>query len=472
MKTQQNQKHFPMMLADARQIQSAFLIASEGPLAKTSRINRATTDMFLQYLRGMESDSADRVILNTDNLIRWMIQDCRGRAVSHATQRLGILGRYLHALHLASLTATDLMADFRAAHGQCGWKILVAALQSADPAAALTALESQPRPPVGPLHQYVQRYVELHESLGKMYRSQRLALLDLDRYLCAWNVCSPQAVDAAMIQRWVVAMTCTPHVRMHKTRFVRRFFDYLKSLQIVAQNPLGPARFVEVRPKPTTFQPFIFSREQIVSILAHVKQLPPSQSFPLRGSTGYMMLALLYTLGLRHGEVLRLRIRDVDLNRQTLLIVETKFHKNRLIPFGPKLGLRLQTYLDQRRSLFRTCHEEEPLFVACWRKVMCHETLLNTFRAGLRSIELPGKDGMSLPRLHDLRHTFAVHRLLRWYQEGVDVQNRLTVLATFMGHVNITSTQLYLTITFDLLQEASGRFHRHFGCQFDAEVRP
>lgn len=469
MSNQQGQAMFGVTLADARRVQNAFLVAPAELHYTTYYRNRATTDMFIQHLCDTQSGSGDQMILNADNLQCWMLQECQGKTAYYASQRLAILGQYLRAIHLAGLTATDLMADFRAAHRQPSWISLAKALQSPDSTAALKSLQSPP--PIGPLHPYVQQYLELHESLGKRYRSQRFALFDLDRHLHAWGVGSPQAIDAPMIQRWVGTFTCTPRVRMFKTRYVRRFFDYLKSLQVLIQNPLGPARFVEARPDPVTFQPFIFTPEQVASLLAHVEQLPASHFFPLRGPTCHMMLAMLYGLGLRHGEVLRLRIRDVDMDRQTLLITQTKFHKSRLIPFGPKLGLRLRTYLGQRRGLFGTCHEGDPLFVARWRKPMCFGTLMNTFRAALRSIGMTGTEGLPLPRLHDLRHSFAVHRLLQWYKEGIDVQNRLPVLATFMGHVDIVSTQVYLTITFELLHEANIRFHRHFGCQFDAEVR-
>ena len=77
--------------------------------------------------------------------------------------------------------------------------------------------------------------------------------------------------------------------------------------------------------------------------------------------------------------------------------------------------------------------------------------------------------GQKAPRLHDLRHTFAVHRLLRWYRDGADVQSKLPMLSTFMGHIDPTSTQVYLTITAALLQEANSRFHRNFGYLFDQE---
>jgi integrase len=76
------------------------------------------------------------------------------------------------------------------------------------------------------------------------------------------------------------------------------------------------------------------------------------------------------------------------------------------------------------------------------------------------------------PRIHDLRHAFAVHRLLRWYRDGVDVQSRLPALSTFLGHANPRATEVYLTITADLLREANVRFHHHFGSQFDEAGHP
>ena len=95
--------------------------------------------------------------------------------------------------------------------------------------------------------------------------------------------------------------------------------------------------------------------------------------------------------------------------------------------------------------------------------------LREVLQGALPELGISRIDGQRGPRLHDLRHTFAVHRLLRWYRQGVDVQSRLPALATFMGHVRPESTQVYLTITAELLQEANARFHRHFGCLFDEE---
>jgi site-specific recombinase XerD len=185
------------------------------------------------------------------------------------------------------------------------------------------------------------------------------------------------------------------------------------------------------------------------------------------------MLALLYCLGLRHGEVRRLCIRDLDFRRGTLMIRETKFHKSRCIPFGPKVANRLETFLQVRRTILPPLNDDDPLFVSRWRKPVSYRVLSVVLPKILRELGITKVAGQTRnPRVHDFRHTFAVHRLLRWYRSGVDVQSRLPLLSTFMGHLNLKSTEVYLTISMELLSEASTRFHRYFGYQFDEEVKP
>ena len=184
------------------------------------------------------------------------------------------------------------------------------------------------------------------------------------------------------------------------------------------------------------------------------------------------MLALACALGLRSGEVRRLQIRDLDLQRGTLFVRETKFHKSRLVAFGPKLNQFLQKYLALRRSIFSPLRDADPLFVTQWRAPVGVIFLTATFRKIVDALGITGHPGQSGPRLHDLRHTFAVHRLLRWYREGVDVQSRLPILSTFLGHIRPRSTEVYLTITAELLREASARFHQNCGHLVDQEIQP
>jgi integrase len=210
----------------------------------------------------------------------------------------------------------------------------------------------------------------------------------------------------------------------------------------------------------TAFRPFIFTKEQVALILAESSRLPKSPRFPLRSQTCHAMLAVLYGLGLRHGEARRLRIRDVDFHQDTLFIDQTKFHKSRYVPFGPKLGRCLREYLNVRRAFRPPLEDDAPFFVSWGMATMGMHALGHAFHDLLKA---SGITVLPRPRLHDLRHTFAVHRLLRWYREGVNVQQRLTWLSTFMGHVDIQSTQVYLTITADLLGEASARFFQYGG---------
>jgi site-specific recombinase XerD len=313
-------------------------------------------------------------------------------------------------------------------------------------------------------------YAELRRSLGLKGDATRNTLLDLDRVAQAQGITSPVEITSALIEQWIKPMDVVPAVRIRKARCVKRFFDHLRTLQVVTTNPV-PASLLALRKQPSNcFKPFIFTTEQIAAILAAASKLADSTRFPHRAQTCATMLTLLCALGLRHGEVRRLRLRDVDLARRTLLIDQTKFHKSRYVPFGPKVGQCLERFLALRRTTLSPVGEDDLLFMTPSRVPLAYESLYKAFDEILGSLAITGVAGERPPRIHDLRHTFAVHRLLRWYREGVDVQSRLLLLSVFMGHVNIHSTQVYLTVTGELLREANDRFRRHVASVIDQEV--
>jgi site-specific recombinase XerD len=171
----------------------------------------------------------------------------------------------------------------------------------------------------------------------------------------------------------------------------------------------------------------------------------------------------LYGLGLRVGEVCRLCLRDVDLAESVVTIRDTKFHKSRLLPFGPRLRGCLERYEDVRTQTSSSPRPEDPFFVTQFGRRLSQATVNQTFPLVLAAAGIAPPPGGRRPRPHDLRHAFAVHRLLRWYREGRDVQSLLPRLSTFLGHAKITSTQIYLTITHELLDAANSRFWTHFG---------
>jgi integrase len=170
---------------------------------------------------------------------------------------------------------------------------------------------------------------------------------------------------------------------------------------------------------------------------------------------------LLYGAGLRLGEALALNVADVDLNRAVLIVRQTKFYKTRIVPLGHELA---QVLVDYRRWRDRRYPSDPQAPFFCLRngRRAHHKVIERTFRL-LCGIAHVSRDGgpRRQPRLHDLRHAAAVHRLIQWYRAGADLQYLLPRLATYLGHRNLSSTQRYLTLTPELLCEASRRFQRY-----------
>jgi len=325
-----------------------------------------------------------------------------------------------------------------------------------------------PRAFVGPLAEEMRAYIDLKRSLGAKYRTEEGTLVEFDRFLTREAIATPAAVTEDLVRCWVTTMTCGPMTHSHKVHLAYRFFAHLVGRGVM---PVNPARLsLSARRPATPFRPYILRKEEIAAVLDGARALRSYRLFPLRPAAIHMVLALLYGLGLRLGEALRLQVGDVDFSRATLLIRETKFHKSRLVPLGPRLGACLARYIERRRTVFSPLAREDPLFVAAARAPVSHQAVRRAFRILLRKVGVSCA-GPHHPRLHDLRHSFAVHRLLRWYREDVDVQARLPRLSTFMGHIDIHSTQVYLTVTADLLDEANARFYRRFGSLLQ-EARP
>ena len=171
------------------------------------------------------------------------------------------------------------------------------------------------------------------------------------------------------------------------------------------------------------------------------------------------MLVLAYCAGLRIGEIVRLNIGDFDVREGSIDVQDTKFFKSRRLPLSASVAGALEAYLRERQQAGAPTSLDAPLF---W-----HPHLSGRYshsRGGqllvrvLRRAELKPAAGRTGPRIHDLRHAFVVNRMLAWYREGINPQSRLPYLATYLGHKDINSTLVYLTITQELLQQASERF--------------
>jgi len=248
-----------------------------------------------------------------------------------------------------------------------------------------------------------------------------------------------------------------PRTRTCEKRFgvLRGLFRFARARRLLSCSPL-PARSPRVA---STFRPHIYSIDQLRRLLDATSSLADVRS-PLQPETFRTLLLLLYGAGLRAGEVLRLTLADVDLKDGSLRIRESKFSKSRLLPIGDALRGALLRYRAKRCALRLPMGPASAFFATRTGSPLSLGRLELVFRrmrlaAGLF---LPHAPRRAQPRLHDLRHTFAVHRVLDWYRQGADVQQRLPWLSTYLGHRDLRATQVYLSLTPALLQAASARF--------------
>ncbi len=302
------------------------------------------------------------------------------------------------------------------------------------------------------------RYLDLKKALGRVFAVERRVLETLGDF-----VGSTAAADLTQceFERWCKTHThLTPGVRRNRMRIVRNFCLYRRRTE--------PNCFVpdlDGFPHPhQPVQPYIFSETEIVRLLQATTYLRPVVRCPLRRQFFRVAIVLLYTAGLRRGELLRLTLQDYDPEARTLFVRESKFHKSRYLPLSADARRELEAYLAARRQYRFPKGVNSPLL---WNGYANGRTytasgLTDGLQELLRAADIKKADGR-LPRVHDYRHAFACRVLLRWYRAGVDLQTKLPFLATYMGHVSIASTEYYLPFIPELAQAASNRFCDRYG---------
>jgi integrase len=297
------------------------------------------------------------------------------------------------------------------------------------------------------------QFVQYKRALNRKYRTETAALRLLDRYLCESAVAGWEAIDSTLINYFLESRPrARPRSYNHLVGVLHRFFAWAVLQRFTAQNPVT----APLRRDTGQRIPYLFDLRDAKRLLQLASTLPDNPRALHRALVYETVFALLYGLGLRVGEVGRLKLKDVDWARATLFIGETKFSKSRIVPMGPKLAERLRGYVERRYG--SAPDPELPLFTFAPPRSIGATTITQTFHKLIPKLELRIPAGVSPPRLHDLRRSFAVRTLLRWYREGVDPNARLMHLATFLGHVDPTSTAVYLPITEELLREADQRF--------------
>jgi integrase/recombinase XerD len=305
-------------------------------------------------------------------------------------------------------------------------------------------------PIAGELH----GFLRFKRSLGYGYGRAEFSLREFDQFLSGYARKDPRwTVDRATIA-WLSSKPARKPVSVSMdAAILRQLFAYLRRLpHLRVVEPCWPRL-----PTESTFVPHYLSESDVVKMLDLCADLKRPA---FRASLYRALLLILYCTGIRFGEALRLRMRDVD-TRTGVLFVATFKGRARWVPFHGTLSRELGRYLAKRVK-YAPSGLDTRFFVGTNQRLLpvstAHGTIYGLFaKAGLK----PEK-GRVGPRPYDLRHAFAVQRLTRWYRQGADLHARLPWLSAYMGHVDIVGTEAYLNATPELLQLAAHRLHRRY----------
>jgi site-specific recombinase XerD len=304
------------------------------------------------------------------------------------------------------------------------------------------------------LNELIAQYVAFRKSMGEDFDSAESLLKTFCRRM--GEDIDLADVNAQHVQAFLVGTGTLSGYWRRKYDLLRGLYRYALSRGFVEHVPLP-----STVPQTPRFVPYIYTEDELRRLLHCIAAClnPPRKLEP---HTLRAILLLLYGAGLRVGEAVALTLADVDLPGAVITVRNTKFHKTRIVPLGFQLNQVIAQYAMRRETAGHSREGSAPFFVLRRGAGVSVSILECAFRRLRRYAGVHRDDGARYqPRLHDMRHSFAVHRLTSWYQQGADVQKLLPQLATYLGHVSIAATQVYLTMTPELLHEASLRFEQY-----------
>jgi len=302
----------------------------------------------------------------------------------------------------------------------------------------------------------IERYIVWRRAHGAKFVTSTVLLHGFCKHVGGNVECD--AVGEAQAVSYLAGTGALTRHRANKYGALAGFWRYAISRGYATRSPL-PAPEDEPR-TPRSAPPYVYCADELQRLFAAI-DVCCQRAVQLDRDTLRALLLLLYGAGLRFGEAQRLALGDVNLTDALLTVRDTKFYKSRLVPVGPQLAVALRAYAAKRThrplprgmaSTFLANLDGTPL-----RK----STVRQAFAKLLQAAAIRKSDRCRAPCLHSLRHTAAVNRLTSWYRRGADVQRLLPALSTWLGHAHLDGTRVYLSMTPELLQEASLRFDRY-----------
>jgi len=308
------------------------------------------------------------------------------------------------------------------------------------------------------------KFLQEKRACGYLYLEPGRVLGHLDRFLSKGGLTSME-LPGSMTKKWLSRTAHeSPRTQQGRITVVRQFSKFLWRPGYPAYVPDAT---LATRQR-SDFAPRILNHEEMRKLFEAVDQLVPTARSPLRHLIMPEIFRLLYGCGFRLGEVLNLRVGDVDLNQGIVTVRQGKFRKDRLVPPALSLVNRLRTYAAD----FGNRPPQAIFFPAPHGGAYRLRAVYGLFRKLLMQCQIPHGGRGKGPRVHDLRHGFAVHTLLRWYRVGADLKAKLPLLATYLGHQHLSGTQRYLHLTAELFPEVTARVEAAFGDVIPRRIDP
>jgi len=292
----------------------------------------------------------------------------------------------------------------------------------------------------------LQEYIDFMVGNGRSFRVDTTILKEFDRFL---QTRKDQNIDAALVDDFVrIKLHITDGQYENRHRIIRKFLDY-RAIR-------GRGESVPIHPKVRIGGrriPHIYSEADMAHLISHAGKLKPFDS--LRSHTYQAIIGLLACTGMRISEALNLDVEDVDLENDILYIRNTKFKKSRYVPIHATASMALKQYAIHRAKYFPD-NRDSAFFLSTLGDAVKYTAFNETFAKMIRELNIGGESHNA--RIHDLRHTFAVNRMLAWYEEGVDIRDMLQILSTYMGHTNFENTTYYLNASSVLMEKGAAAF--------------
>ena len=307
------------------------------------------------------------------------------------------------------------------------------------------------------LQALVERYLDERHRLGFSARTQAYALRSFARHVQAVGHAGPITLE--VMADWARSdshASQDPHTWARRLKRLRSFMHWLRQFEPGCEVP-DDAIFGRL---PERQAPHIYNEQEIIDLLAAARQLGPAPG--LRGIVYETLFGLLASTGMRISEALALTNADVDLKRGMLTIHLAKFGKSRQVPLHSSTVVALRHYRERRDLAGISAQDEAPFFVSTRGRrrgmPLSDRQVHRVFMALRERLGWRNRGAHHAPRIHDLRHTFVVRRILLWQAQGVDVDQAMLSLSTYVGHAMVTNTYWYLSAVPELMALAAERF--------------